>query len=348
MINLGIRAPLVLSQDQESISDNARALVDKESPVSRFRNLRDAGQTTDTELWSKLSELGWPAMSIAEEYGGLGMSLAESCILMEALGRNLALTPLLSTILAGGLDPDGGAAQGRVVSLAWREAGFDRGQLTTKTQVQAGRLTGLKLHVLDATAADSFVVTAKEGDKPALFRVAAADAKISPMRRIDNRDCAQVHFDNAPATRLVATLEDLHSAMNNATIALAAQMLGGMQAAFELTLAYLKERVQFDVPIGSFQALQHRAVNAYIAIEGTRSAVLAAAREPSPLLASLAKARANDAYLLVANEGVQLFGGIGMTDEHDIGLYLKRARAAGETLGNSAYHRDRWGRLRGY
>ena len=143
-------------------------------------------------------------------------------------------------------------------------------------------------------------------------------------------------------------MEQLKSTLDQATVALAAEMLGGAQAALDTTVQYLKERVQFDRPIGSFQVLQHRAVDCTIAVELARAAVFAAARDPDPLLVSLAKTRSNEAYLAVAKEAIQLHGGIGMTDEHDIAFHLKRAHVASQTLGTSSYHRDRWGRIRGY
>jgi alkylation response protein AidB-like acyl-CoA dehydrogenase len=142
--------------------------------------------------------------------------------------------------------------------------------------------------------------------------------------------------------------------MDRATLALCAEMLGGMSQAFEMTLAYLKEREQFGVKIGSFQALKHRAARVFMEVELCRSAVMAASRaldsadEEASLLVSLAKARCSDAYVLATNEGVQLFGGVGMTDEYDIGLFMKRARAAELGFGDAAHHRERWARLRGY
>ncbi len=146
----------------------------------------------------------------------------------------------------------------------------------------------------------------------------------------------------------------LERVVDRATVALCADMLGGMSSAFEQTLAYLKEREQFGTVIGTFQALKHRAAELFMEIELARSSVLAAARavdEDSPdlvKLVSLAKARCSDAYVLAGNEGVQMFCGVGMTDEYDIGLYLKRARAAELTFGDSAWHRDRWARLSDY
>ena len=146
----------------------------------------------------------------------------------------------------------------------------------------------------------------------------------------------------------------LEAVVDRATVGLCAEMLGSMSEAFDRTLEYLKAREQFDAVIGSFQALKHRAAEVFVEIELCRSTVMAAARavdagqDDAAALVSLAKARCSDAAILVANEGVQMHGGIGMTDEHDIGLYLKRARVAELTFGDAAHHRDRWARLAGY
>lgn len=337
---------LVFTEDQELLAESAKEVLEAEAPISRFREVRDSGAVQDERLWRKLTELGWPAIPFPEEQGGLGWGLAELAIVQEALGRGLALTPMLSVLLAGVLDPEAGAAEGAVVALAWQE-----GRAFDPAQVQArfdGTLTGFKRDVLDARAASSFVVSARDGDGIALFRVAASDAQVTALDRLDGRDCGHVAFEGASATRLQGGLAELQAALDSATVALAAEMLGGASAAFAMTLGYLKERVQFDVPIGSFQALQHRAVDCYTQLALARSVVVAAARDPSPRLASLVKARCSDTYLHIAKEAVQLHGGIGMTDEHDIGFHLKRAWVAGQTLGTADWHRDRWARLGGY
>lgn len=339
-----------LTEDQQLLADSAKQILETEAPISRFRTLRDEGKTHDQPLWAQLVELGWPAIPFSEEDGGMGWGLPEICIVMESLGQHLAMTPMLSVMLAGILDPEAGAAEGRVVALASREGHPHQGPEISpcSARVEGGLLTGAKHPVLDGMAADVFLVTAMDGDDLALFRVEATHADRQLLGRVDHRDAAQVHFEEAPAQRLPVTLANLEKAMDQATVAISAEMLGGAQAALDMTLAYLKERVQFDKPIGSFQVLQHRAVDCYIAIELARAAVYAAARDPAPLLVSLAKTRCNDAFMEVAKEAVQLHGGIGMTDEHDIGFFLKRARVASQTLGTSYFHRDRWGLIQGY
>ncbi len=349
---------LVLDEEQELLAQAARELVEGEAPLARFRALRDAGDVFDRPLWQHLTALGWPAVAIPEDRGGLGLGLAGAVVLLEALGRTLAPTPLVSCLMAGVLESDtgggtegdtgGGIPDGAVVALAWQEdpRTLDPGRVTARWQ--AGRLTGRKLAVLDATAADRFLVSALDGDRVRLFSVAAADVDVQPLRRIDHRDAGHVVLDGAPATPLDAGLDALRLALDHGTVGLCAEMLGGAASALDLTLAWLHQREQFGKPIGSFQVLKHRAVDCFIAVEQARSAVMAAARNPSPALVSLAKARCGESFLHVAREAIQLHGGIGMTDEHDIGFFLKRAAVAEQTLGDQAWHRDRWARLHGY
>jgi alkylation response protein AidB-like acyl-CoA dehydrogenase len=339
-----------LSEDQQLLAESAAEVLGAEAGPARFRALRDAGERTDMALWSQLTELGWPAIPFTEAHGGMGWGLPELAVVMEALGHHLAMTPMLSTVLTGTLAPELGGASGQVAALAWQEGDRECGIAIAECQatVSGGKLTGTKRRVLDAGAADALVVLALDASTPALFLADAADAALSPLIRMDHRDCADVHFTDAPVRPVAASTEDLQTALDQATIALSAEMLGGAQAALNTTTAYLKEREQFGVPIGSFQALQHRIVDCYIALELARSAVHSAARSPTPELISLAKTQCNEAYFQIANEAVQMHGGIGMTDEHDIGFHMKRARVMAQTLGTSAQHRDRWARLRGY
>lgn len=350
---LNIAGLLVLDAEQEQFRQMARQTVDKEAPVTRFRAMRDRGATHDPALWRVLADLGWPAVTFAEEHGGLGLSLVEATLLAEALGRNLAAAPLVSAGMVGALDAGAGIQEGRVVALAWQESTRGRDAGRVAAEVVGGRLTGAKVAVMDATAAEAFLVSAREGGAIGLYRVAASDAQVDALTRLDSRDAGNVRFEGATATRVLGGLAELEAALDIGTILLAAEMLGGAAAAFERTLAWLHERQQFDVPLGSFQVLQHRAVDLFIGLELARSAVMGAAAaqaegRPVAALASLAKARVSDTFLAVAREAIQLHGGIGMTDECDVGLYLKRAAVTAETLGNSAWHRDRWAILHGY
>jgi alkylation response protein AidB-like acyl-CoA dehydrogenase len=377
---------LVLSEDQELLAKTAADFVSERSPVSRMRELRD---TRDPDgfsrpLWKEMAELGWVGIPIPEAYGGAEMGLAELAVVLEALGRNLAPEPFLSTVLLGahalllgGTDAQkaewlpGVASGDKLLALAQQEAKsrFDLNRVATRAERDGDAfvLTGEKIAVLDGASADAVVVVARSAgaltDEAgiSLFLVPAGSAGLRVERqwRVDSRQAALVSLEGVRvgADALIGTegggLPLLSQVIDRATVGIAAEMLGSMSEAFERTLAYLKDRVQFGVPIGSFQALKHRAANLFIEVELCRSAVMAAARavdeglEEAPRLVSLAKARCSEAGVLVANEAIQMHGGIGMTDEHEIGFYLKRARVAELTFGDAAWHRDRWARLAG-
>jgi acyl-CoA dehydrogenase len=359
-----------------------RALRDTNDPVGFSR-----------ELWKEMAELGWIGIPFPESVGGAGLGFAELAVVLEELGRSLAPEPFLSTVLLAGqaLLLSGDEAKARqwlprvckgeaILALAQQEAKsrWDLAAVETRAE-RAGRgfrIRGEKMQVLDGHVADAFVVVARtaggarDADGIGLFLVPKGAAGLTVVRqsRVDGRNAALVKLDGvevgpdaalgAPgagqAPLAGAGQAPLAGAVDRATVGLAAEMLGGMQQAFALTLEHLKHRHQFGVPIGSFQALKHRAANVYIELELAKSAVMAAARAVDadapdlPKLVSLAKARCSDAYLLAANEGVQMFGGVGMTDEYDIGFYLKRARAAELSFGDAAFHRARWATLSGY
>ena len=229
-------------------------------------------------------------------------------------------------------------------------------------------LNGEKVQVLQSTGANLLIVTARtRGDRTSqdgvtLFLVdpKAAGVTMRTQNRVDSLNANIIGFEGVKLGNdaVMGTVHDgmkvLEPAVDKARIAMAAQMLGAAEQAFALALAYLKERKQFGVAIGSFQALQPEATKLFIDLELTRSAVMAAAStvdeepENTPMMASLAKAQASECFLHVANESVQFHGGIGVTDEYDLGFYLKRARAASQTFGDADYHRERWSKLRGY
>ncbi|MCO4747963.1 MAG: acyl-CoA dehydrogenase family protein, partial [Proteobacteria bacterium] len=338
---------LILDEDQELLQTSAKDVLEAESPIARFRELRDAGELTDTKLWAELAELGWPAIPFTEAQGGLGWGLPEAVIVLEQMGRTLALTPMLSVLLGGSLDPDAESISGKVVALAWQES-REPELLQIETRFKNRTLSGIKRGVLDGMAAEELIVSAWDGDKLALFRVNASDADRRPLHRIDHRDAADIHFDGVRAERLPGGANELRTALHAGVVGLSAEMLGGSRAALRSTLAFIKERVQFDRPIGSFQALQHRIVDAYIAVELLHSAVLSASRDPSRANVALVKATANETYMRVAKEAIQLHGGIGVTDESDIGFFIKRAMVASQTLGTTRYWRDQWAREHGY
>lgn len=378
---------LVLTEDQELLAKTALDFVQEESPLGRVRALRDAHDSLgfSKSFWRKMAELGWVGILVPEEQGGAGMGLAELAVVMEALGRNLVPEPFLSTVLLGGglLAAAGSEAQqsewlgaiaagDRFLAVAYQEpkSRYELAAVTTRATASGDgyRIEGEKIQVLDAAAADALVVAARSagGDRDrdgiSLFLVPrnAAGVEVSPQTRVDSRGAANVSFrgvEVAATARLGAEGQGhalLEAAVDRATVGLCAEMLGGMQQVFDDTVEHLKTRQQFGVPIGSFQGLKHRAARLFMELELSRSAVMAAARAGDDgqadfqALVSLAKARCSDAYALIANEGVQMFGGVGMTDEYDLGFYMKRARVAEMTFGDGAWHRSRWAQLRGY
>jgi len=374
---------LVLSEDQELLAKTALDFAREHSPVSRVRALRDGSDPTgfSRALWKQMAELGWVGILIPESHGGAGMGLADLAVVLEALGRTLAPEPFLSTVLLGGqaIALGGSEAQRQawlprvaagdaLLTLAWQEArsryDLRRVAATAESEGDGWRLAGEKIQVLDAHVADAFIVSARTGAgaELGLFLVPAGAPGLSITRqtRIDARNAGLVRLEGVRVGRdaRLGGTEDgaalLERVIDRATAGLCAEMLGAMSQVFDDTLQYLKTRVQFGVPIGSFQALKHRAAKLFMEIELARSAVMAAVRAADegdadlPALVSLAKARCSDAFVLAANEGVQMHGGVGMTDEYDLGFYMKRARVAEMTFGDAAWHRARWARLHGY
>lgn len=376
-----------LSDEQTLLRESAAAFVRDHSSLRRIRALRD-GHDADgfsRELWQQMAALGWLGIPFAEADGGLGLGLKELALVLEELGKGLMPEPLLSSVLLGGGAVQLGGSPGQraallpaliggelLLTLAWQERGgrYDAHAVATRAE-RAGdgwRLHGEKHLVADGHVADRIIVSARtsgerrDADGITLFLVErrAAGVAVTRQSTLDGRNAAIVRLDGTTvvADDVVGAIDGggalLRDVLDRATAGLCAEMLGGMQAAFAMTLDYLKTRQQFGVPIGSFQALKHRAAVLFTEIELARSAVLAAAMaldEAHPQAAqfvSAAKARCSDTFMLAGNEGVQMHGGIGMTDEHDIGFYLKRARTAELTFGDAAYHRERFAALQGY
>ncbi|MBW2240755.1 MAG: acyl-CoA dehydrogenase family protein [Deltaproteobacteria bacterium] len=375
------------SEDQELIAKTAADFVGERSPIARVRALRDAGDPVgfSRELWKEMADLGWVGIPFAEVHGGADLGLAELTLVVEALGRGLAPEPFLSTVLLAGqlLQRSGdeaacakwlpGVCSGdTILALAYQGA-TSRYEVFSPAVVATAKgdgflLTGQAIQVLDGHVADALIVSARtsgeqgEASGLSLFVVPkdASGLEIVRQSRVDDRNAALVQLSDVAvsASDALAGIDGggqlLQETIDRATIGLCAEMLGGMQHAFELTLEHLKTREQFETVIGTFQALKHRAADLFIEIELSKSAVMAAARAADgddvelARYASLAKAQCSEAYVRVTNEAVQMFGGVGMTDEYDIGFYMKRARATELTFGDAAYHRDRWAALGGY
>lgn len=378
---------LVLTDDQELLAKTASDFVRDHSPIKRIRALRDANDPLgfSRDLWKQMADLGWVGILIPEEYGGAGMGLADLAVVLEALGRVLAPEPFLSTVLLAGqiLTSAGNQQQKRtwlpaiatgekILTVAYQEvrSRYDLHRVETKAEWDgnAWHISGEKIQVLDGPGADLFIVSARtagETNDPngiTLFLVArdTPGLTITPQHRVDSRAAALVSLNNVTigADSLIGSPEEgykiLSQTVDRATAGLCAEMLGGMSQIFDDTMNYLKTRQQFGVLIGTFQALKHRAARLFMELELARSAVMAAVRAADEgsadfvSLVSLAKARCSDTYILAANEGIQMHGGIGMTDEHDAGFYLKRARVTEMTFGDAAWHRERWASLYRY
>jgi alkylation response protein AidB-like acyl-CoA dehydrogenase len=378
--------PLVLSSEAQMVRDTALEFFRAKSPITALRRLRD---TTDPDgfsraLWREMADLGWTGFLVPEDQGGSGFGVVGLAQVMEAAGRTLAATPLLSTgLLAASLLTMAGSedqkdtflpplvAGEHIFALALEEAAHHAPSRIATAAARDGagwRLSGRKTFVLDGHIADTLIVAARTSgarDDAAgvtLFLVPHDAAGLIRTRTImlDSRNAALVLLDNVsvPAGAVLGPLDGgsavLETVLDRARACLAAEMLGSAAEAFERTVQYLKDRKQFGVAIGSFQALKHRAAQMFCEIEVTRSAVLAACSaldeggNDAAALASLAKAKASDTLYLCGNEGVQMHGGIGMTDEHEIGFFMKRARVAQATFGDSSYHRDRYAALLGY
>jgi alkylation response protein AidB-like acyl-CoA dehydrogenase len=373
----GHRAPsLLLNDEQQMLSKTAHEFIRERAPAARIRTFRDSRDEVgfSRELWNEMAELGWLGLQIPEEYDGLGLGFFDLCVVLEQSGRELMPEPFVSTLLLGtqalllgGTDAQKaallpGIASGEtLVSVAYEAVGSSKMGAT-----QAGEgfeITGEKTQVLDGHLANHILVSAATSDSGStLFLVDPKQQGVTIIRqhRIDGLNAAIVRLDGVSvgADAVVGELDSgstlLQAVIDRASVGLAAQMLGASEQAFADTIEYIKEREQFGVPIGSFQALQHRAVSVFTEIALTRSAVLAAARaiDDSPddveRLASLAKAMASETFLHAAKEAIQMHGGIGVTDEHDIGFYMKRAQAAYMTFGKPSQHRQRWAELHGY
>jgi alkylation response protein AidB-like acyl-CoA dehydrogenase len=377
---------LVLTEEQTMLRDMAKQFFTEQVPVTNLRKLRDeeSAEGYDKAVWQQIVELGFAGILIPEEQGGTGFGPIGLGIVMQEAGRTLAATPLYSTailgaglILAAGSDTQKAELLPQIASgelltaLALEETAHHNPKQVAMSAEQNGDqiiLSGQKNFVIDGHIADKLIVVARTsgaaGDANGLSMF-LVDAKtkgvtITRTHMVDSRNAAIVSFDkvNVPVSDalgpLGAAMAELESVLDLGRACLAAEMLGGIEAVFDTTLAYLKERKQFGVIIGTFQALKHRAAEMFCEVELCQSVVLDALsalderRNDVPRAVSLAKARLGDAARLISNEGVQMHGGIGMTDAVDMGLYLKRARVQSQLLGDTNFHRSRYAELGGY
>jgi alkylation response protein AidB-like acyl-CoA dehydrogenase len=377
---------LILTEDQLILRDMAKSFFDEKSPVERMRTLRDSRDETGftRELWKEMGELGWLGILFPEAVGGADMGYGELGVILAECGRVLAPEPFVSTLLLGGnaillggneplqkeLLPDVCSGD-RILSLAFQEQGRFAPYSVETSATRDGdsfRIRGSKQFVLDGHVANQIILVARTaggaGERNGLsLLVVDADApglSIQRTEMVDGRNAARISFDDVAvdASRVLGEVDAgadvLDAVFDRATIGLCSEMVGCFEEAFERTLEYLKTREQFGVKIGSFQGLRHRAAQMFGELEFARSVVLDAqsaiddARDDVAECASGAKARCSDVANLIGGEAIQMYGGIGMTDEEEIGLFFKRLKAAEFTLGDATYHRNRFAGLRGY
>ena len=364
----------VLSEEQTMLRDMAKQFFSEQVPVTNLRKLRDdeSDDGFDRDVWKQIVELGFAGILIPEDLGGTGFGPMGIGIVMQEAGRTLAASPLYSTAESQKKDLLPQVAAGELLlALAIDEANHHNPLNIAMTATKDGGdfvLNGEKRFVIDGHTADKLIVAARtsgtSGDAQGIstFLVDADTAGVSITRTlmVDTRNAANIAFDNVkiPADALLGGLDaaypELENVLDMGRVCLSAEMLGGIETVFDTTLTYLKERKQFDAIIGTFQALQHRAAEMFCEVEICQSVVLDALsaleerRNDIPRAASLAKARLSEASRLITNEGVQMHGGIGMTDAVDVGLFLKRARVQAQMLGDANFHRSRYADLGGY
>ena len=377
---------LILNEEEQFLRDTAKNFAKERSPITHFRALRDNNDPIlwDKDLWSEMSKLGWPGIMIPEKYGGSNFGISGICVVLQECAKTLTPSPLFATGVLGafsiktyGTDEQKEkylpsiASGDLTVSLAVDESSHhnpNETELSAKKNNNNYLLSGKKVFVIDGASSDLLIVLARtsgnKGDSTGLtlFLVDSNQVGINKVKleMADSRNYANITFENVdvPSENILGDPEAGGEAIENildiGRIAISAEMLGNSEAAFETTLDYLKQRKQFGVLIGSFQALQHRAAEMFCEIELTKSSVMAAMRAADEgsnelqRLSSLAKTVAGETLHLVSNEAIQMHGGIGVTDEYDVGFFLKRARVAEQIFGSSKFHTERYANLSGF
>ncbi len=373
--------PLYLNEDQTMLRDTAKPFIADAAPVKHLRSLRDDSTGFSRDLWKQFAEMGFTGIMVPEAHGGMGMGHVEAGIVLEEIGRNLTPSPFLTTAVAAveALKASGRlseewlpkiASGDAIVALAVDEGAKHRPEATAMRAERSGngfKLTGTKSFVLNGHVADMMIVVARTasttGDTYGLTLFAVpkdAGQTADPRRLVDSSLASHVTFDGVEvdADAVIGEVDGgwsvLSKMLDAGRVGAAAEMVGVGTGAMDITFDYLKTRKQFDRVIGEFQALQHRAAHLYGEMEGARSIVLKAqslldeGHPKAELYVAAAKAKAGLACNLSVREGVQMHGGIGMTDEYDIGLYMKRDRSLNEFFGDAYFHADRVATMNGY
>lgn len=378
--------PLVLTDDEKMLREAAQGFVEEKAPVSALRELRDSenAEGFSRDLWKEMAQMGWAGIIVPEEHGGSEFGLVGAGLIAEELGRHLSASPYLTTaIMAATAFTKVASAEQAAAHLPGLAAGETLFALAVdetrkhgpkKTALKAERsgngfkLNGTKTFVVDGHVADQLIIAARTSGEPGdeagitLFLTDANSTGITRERTemVDARNSARINFKDVElnADAVIGEVDQgyagLETILNAGRAVLAAEMTGSAKQAFDITMEYIRERKQFGVAVGSFQALQHRAAHLHTELEIAEAATLSALQaiesdsDGAGQLVALAKAKVGQVSLLAAQEGVQMHGGMGMTDAFDIGLYLKRAKVAGELLGDSSYHGEVFARNLGY
>ena len=380
--------PMILNEEQNMLKDSAKDFCTNQAPIDQFRKLRDDESPTgyDEATWNAMVELGWAGIPWSEEHGGLAFGYKGLGVVTEESGRTLLASPLFATVWVGGTLINVGGSDAQKAELlpqvasgelllalaleeSHRHAPYNI-STTAKADGDGYVLDGEKTFVLDGHVAGKIIVAARTsgntGDRDGitLFLVDAGADGVDVTRTfmVDSRNAANIALKGVKVSgdsvlgAVGGGADVLDPALDIARIGLCAEMFGSTQECFERTVEYLKEREQFGVKIGTFQALKHRAANMFCEVELSKSCVLEAltaldeGRDADEIakLASLCKTKVGETYHLVSREGIQMHGGIGMTDEFDIGFFIKRQAVSEQTFGDANYHRDRYGVLEGY
>ena len=378
--------PLVLTEEQEMMRESARGFLNEHAPVTHFRKLRDSRDPLgfSRDLWKTMAEMGFAGVLVPEAHGGVGLGFVEAGVILEEAGRTLTPSPMLSTaiVAASIVGRFANAAQQaavlpgiakgeRVIALAIDEGAKHRPEATALAAKRAGngfRLDGAKAFVIDGAAADTFIVAARTAGSPGetkgitLFLVDAKAKGLGTEQTIlvDNRNAARLSFSGVEvdADSVIGEVDGgwaaLEAGLNVGRAGAAAELVGAGGEVFERTVTYVRERKQFGKLIGEFQALQHRLAHLYTEVEIARATSLKALQalderiEAAGPYVALAKAKVGEVAKLASQEGVQMHGGMGMTDDLDIGLFMKKIRVAQEIYGDANFHTDRIASLRGY
>ena len=376
---------LVLNEEQIFLKDSAKKFALEKTPTTHFREVRDSELENcyDEKIWQEMVSLGWSGILVPEEYGGSNFGVAGISSILEELGRTLTPSPLFSTAVVGvslvkhANDDLKKEILPKVVSEGLRicfalEESNHHDPLKTSCKAEKNgktyKISGEKTFVIDGGFSDKIVIACRtsgeegsmEGLSLFILDSGSEGLTVTPTKMVDSRNAANMKFDNVTVSEEMligeegSAYEIIDSVLDISRAAISAEMLGSALQAYEITLNYLKEREQFGSKIGSFQALQHRAAIMFSELELCKSCVIESITSfdeggnDSERLASLSKAKIGEVFHLISNESVQMHGGIGVTDEYDIGLYLKRARVAEQIFGNSDFHKNRYAELTGY